>query len=382
MMIEGRLSFGDMSPIAVDTGERSYMVTRFKRFLYKCAAAAVIGLIFCGTGITAFASARTEMNYIDISVKDVERGDGLCCLPDISVSWYATVESAECSSDRSIWEPGDNVTITLKIVPKNGYVFKNGLSVNCSGGNVVNRSVTKTSATVKINYKAKWSLRPVSAAWFDDETVLRWDGVPYCRSYQVKLKGENSDRTLRVNDQTWCDISPYVTDYGTLEIKIRSMPKTPAQGKYLYPSEWFDIAQSFAPPYENTVTGYFQSTSRGLSFVAGIDDDGTRWLATGWQYIGGAWYYFDGNGYALSGRQLIGGKWYCLDASTHQMATGWLKDAEGWRCYAPDGGMLTGWYQDGPGGKWYYLDTGTGIMWASAVTPDGYRVGPDGAWIP
>lgn len=361
------------------------MITR--RILIKCLVAAFAAAMMLGTltGLDAYAATRTEMSSLDISVKDIEKGDGLCCLPDISVSFFAKVESGETSSDRSVWEPGDSVTITLRIVPKDGYAFKasgtSGLKITCSGGNVVSRNVTRTSVTVKINYRAKWTLRPVENAWFEDSTVLKWEDVAYCRSYQVKLSGENSERTLRVSDQTWCDLSPYVTDVGTLKIRIRSMPKTPAQEKYLYPSEWFDISQSFEPPYENTVTGYFQKSSRGLSFVAGIDDDGTRWLATGWQYIGGAWYYFDGNGYALSGRQLIGGKWYYLDASTHQMATGWVKDVEGWRYYAPDGGMLTGWYQDGPGGKWYYLDTGTGIMWASAVTPDGYRVGPDGAWM-
>lgn len=42
--------------------------------------------------------------------------------------------------------------------------------------------------------------------------------------------------------------------------------------------------------------------------------------------------------------------------------------------------MVTGWVQ--LDGKWYYLDTETGAMYENSVTPDGYMVGADGAWIP
>ncbi len=46
--------------------------------------------------------------------------------------------------------------------------------------------------------------------------------------------------------------------------------------------------------------------------------------------------------------------------------------------------MYTGWHEIG--GSWYYFRTGTdggpaGAMLESAVTPDGFQVGTDGAWI-
>ena len=48
------------------------------------------------------------------------------------------------------------------------------------------------------------------------------------------------------------------------------------------------------------------------------------------------------------------------------------------------GHMYTGWHEIG--GRWYYFRTGTdggpaGAMLESAVTPDGFQVGADGAWI-
>ena len=57
-----------------------------------------------------------------------------------------------------------------------------------------------------------------------------------------------------------------------------------------------------------------------------------------WSYIGDKWYYFGADGYMKTG-------WICLDE------------------------------------KWYFLDEESGAMYADTVTPDGYLVGADGAWI-
>ena len=73
----------------------------------------------------------------------------------------------------------------------------------------------------------------------------------------------------------------------------------------------------------------------------------------------------------------------------------WKTDAKGW-WYAKDGGYaVSEWVEDG--GKWYYIGgdgymlsnawignyyVGTdGAMLVNTTTPDGYRVGADGAWI-
>ena len=44
--------------------------------------------------------------------------------------------------------------------------------------------------------------------------------------------------------------------------------------------------------------------------------------------------------------------------------------------------MATGWQQIG--GKWYYFEPAAGafqgVMYRGAVTPDGHTVGADGAW--
>ena len=79
-------------------------------------------------------------------------------------------------------------------------------------------------------------------------------------------------------------------------------------------------------------------------------------------------------------------------------AAGWQRDARGW-WYSLDNGSYcrNQWFLDRDG-QYYYFDNGgymvanqwignyylgsSGAMLTNTITPDGYTVGPDGAWIP
>ena len=80
-------------------------------------------------------------------------------------------------------------------------------------------------------------------------------------------------------------------------------------------------------------------------------------MVTGWQFINGAWYYMDNNGYMLTGWQYINNRWYFL--------------------HNPNGNMITGWVQTN--GLWYYCDA-SGAMLTNTYTPDGYYVDGNGVW--
>ena len=86
------------------------------------------------------------------------------------------------------------------------------------------------------------------------------------------------------------------------------------------------------------------------------------------------------------------GDWYYLseahDGSFGAMQVGWVQSAGRWYYLnpatgGPKGAMMTGWQL--VGGKWYYLypqvDGPKGACAIDTVTPDGYQVGPTGAWI-
>ena len=81
-------------------------------------------------------------------------------------------------------------------------------------------------------------------------------------------------------------------------------------------------------------------------------------MLTGWQKIGGIWYYMDASGHMLTGWQRIGGIWYYMDASGH-MLTGWQYIGNAWYYLDASGHMLTGWQKIG--GAWYYMN-GSGRM--------------------
>lgn len=58
----------------------------------------------------------------------------------------------------------------------------------------------------------------------------------------------------------------------------------------------------------------------------------------------------------------------------------WAQDSKGWWIQNTDGSYLTNaWYQN-TDGKWYYMGA-DGYMLTNTTTPDGYKVGADGAWI-
>ncbi len=132
--------------------------------------------------------------------------------------------------------------------------------------------------------------------------------------------------------------------------------------------------------------------ARGRSHrEGGSSSSGTAKAAVSgaWSQEGETWHYTE-NGSMLKGvwRYLgYNGEsyWYYFDEKG-DMATGWLEwngsryylypVSDGWK-----GRMLTGWQEIG--GKWYYFETEAGKdqghLYTGTETPDGHRVGADGA---
>lgn len=96
-----------------------------------------------------------------------------------------------------------------------------------------------------------------------------------------------------------------------------------------------------------------------------------------WVRDGGSWKLRNSGKYAKSQWAFVNEKWYLFGTDGY-MLTGWQKANEKWYLLGADGAMLTGWQKTGD--KWYYL-TENGDMLASTVTPDGYSVDSNGAWI-
>ena len=105
--------------------------------------------------------------------------------------------------------------------------------------------------------------------------------------------------------------------------------------------------------------------------------DETGAMQTGWVKDSDNWYFTDETGAMQTGWVKDSDNWYFTD-ETGAMQTGWVKDNDNWYFTNESGAMQTGWIE--VDGKWYYCDA-SGAMLSNTTTPDGYKVGPDGAWI-
>ncbi|MEH7298895.1 hypothetical protein [Neobacillus drentensis] len=103
---------------------------------------------------------------------------------------------------------------------------------------------------------------------------------------------------------------------------------------------------------------------------------------TGWNIIGGTWYFFSKQSGAMQTDWLSdGGKWYFLNKETGAMQTGWLNDGGKWYFLDKSGAMQTDWVY--VGGKWYFLDKKSGAM-VTGLLKEGksnYILSTSGAWL-
>lgn len=102
--------------------------------------------------------------------------------------------------------------------------------------------------------------------------------------------------------------------------------------------------------------------------------NGAGVVQTGWQLIGGEWYYMQD-----WGRMLEGG-WYTIDEKEYLLdengvwrhAQGWNKADGAWFYLDANGERQTGWLLDG--GKWYYLEPSENAEYGHGQMYDGGRI--------
>ena len=81
-------------------------------------------------------------------------------------------------------------------------------------------------------------------------------------------------------------------------------------------------------------------------------------VANGWYQDANGWWYLENDG-----------KWHTNE---------WKQTDGSWSYLDADGYAKTGWFE--VGGIWYCADK-NGTLYVNTVTPDGYHVNGDGAWV-
>lgn len=92
------------------------------------------------------------------------------------------------------------------------------------------------------------------------------------------------------------------------------------------------------------------------------------------------WHYLNDGSVNATG-WVFDGEWYYLDESGVMLSRAWVLHEDGtWYYLGDSGAMQRSTWVEGARGKWYYVGSDGGMA-VSAMTPDGYTVDDDGAWI-
>lgn len=146
-----------------------------------------------------------------------------------------------------------------------------------------------------------------------------------------------------------------------------------------------DAKKGKVDPVKGIITGTTNGNA-GDGYSHWKSDDKGWWLqyADGTYAAGNIAGKGDGSTYESVAWEMINGEWFCFGADGYAKS-GWILDEElgGWFYVDINSGMRTGWLFDGV--NWYYLNPESngyrGRMATDTWTPDGYYVGPDGAWM-
>ena len=180
-------------------------------------------------------------------------------------------------------------------------------------------------------------------------------------------------------------------------------------GQWFFFEEWDGHMYKDGVNWVNGNYYYFNSSGwmQGPGWIKEVTDYGyTNWyyannggtLVTGWQKIGGQWYYFDHRMYS-NGSYTINDKLYRFNDKGHMLGSGggWIReDHESeysswteWYYANKDGSLLTGWQQID--GKRFYFNQWDGRMYSDGThtindkmyyfNDKGHMLGSGGGWI-
>lgn len=306
--------------------------------------------------------------------------------------------------------PKKSYTYTITILPENGYKFTDNPKVSVHGAT----SVTfKSQSSGKLVIKAKtypfYVLgEPTNISIDETGKKAVWDKVEYANKYNVEIyytKNSGDERqTKKSTNKNSIDLSGYIGKYDDVHISVQAVKGSSEGENFISNSDYvfkdgasdedmsseaylFNIPTTATDGSKSSSSGNSNNGSTGSSNGPSANPPSPSInTSDGWHGTGNDWYYVKDNK-KIVGWLGLNGDWYLLDANGN-MKYGWQYVDSNW-FYLNEGHdgsfgkMLVDWQTIN--GKRYYLNTnhdGTyGAMYSNRTTPDGYRVGYDGALI-
>ena len=175
-----------------------------------------------------------------------------------------------------------------------------------------------------------------------EDGKAQWNASEGAGSYEIKLMrgANNATGDAYTTTSTDYDIRKYLVKDGSYTVKVRAISANNPD----FAGAWVDsnaikVSKDKAESIRREVeaeqsAGTWIKDEKGYQFK----DINGNLLRSSWRKINGEWYFFNNDAY-----------------------------------------MVTGWYLVND--TWYYMDMQSGAMLKNTTTPDGYKVGIDGAYI-
>ncbi|MGN0986588.1 MAG: hypothetical protein ACI4OO_01995 [Otoolea sp.] len=298
---------------------------------------------------------RTPIGEITIDISssiDVgDVGSEVDASTDSDECEITTVDVTNEPSDK--WKHKDKPKLEITLEADHDYYFASGFNkkkVNLTGDSATVTSVKrkgKEELRVIVTLKAlkgtdsDYELDVDEAEWDQLDGVAEWNDSEDAKYYELRLYRDGKFVTnLPSVHNTSCSLGKYLHTAGSYTFEVRAVYSGSRKGDW-QESDTFEVssekAAELAAASEYVISGTGPASGTWMQIDTGyryVNPDQT-YTVNNWQQIDGMWYYFDENGFRK---------------------TGWVL----WK------------------DKWYYLNE-LGVMLSNTVTPDGKKVGADGA---
>ncbi|MCQ2400580.1 MAG: hypothetical protein MJ059_01485 [Lachnospiraceae bacterium] len=279
-----------------------------------------------GSSSSASSGSARTLSSISISVSEQNKVAGQVITANFKAGSGFDIVNEALSIPREQWTAGTSVSVTLKCVPKSGYIFSSGtIKANVNGASNIQVSGGASERTVKFTYRPKMKLATPIGFCFNENMELTWKKSDKASGYKLVFYLDNSQKaTKNVNTNKLEDVYEYL-DMGRYEgtVSVKVYATNSEKSSYLLTSD-AGVIDDLTMLEESMGMGGFSWEGNRLYYY---DEAGEK--LKGWQYIDSYWYHFKNNG-AADGPGWYhdsDGCWYWFD-SMCRMCIGTINDGK------------------------------------------------------
>ena len=260
---------------------------------------------------------------VSISIKETGI-DGVVKNAEVTGCSHGDIVSWQFATPYERWSPGSTVKLTVVFTPRSGYVITKSSKISCSNATVTGFSGSDP-VTVTLNYTPKMRLEAPKNLYVDSNGVVRWLKVPHAKAYRVTLSydGSSSRKSYTVEDNKFDVVEYGDLEYDAANVKVSALYSATKSSNTYLESEAVSVGSvNYFGQNEPVITGEFGGNTQKMYYENEVGEK-----VTGWQEIGGKWYYFGKDKYAVGPGwfQDTDQNWYWFDAN-HVMQVGTIND--------------------------------------------------------